>query len=85
MFNLKAKTVAQFLRKNIICRFKCFESTVMNEDFENKTVTEKLLNRYRIQIKLTSISYTSINEIIKREHRSLINILSKLTEDKIGR
>ena len=55
----------------------------MNEDFENKVVTEKLLNRYRIRIKLTSTYYTSINEMIEKGHRSLINILSKLTENKI--
>ena len=55
----------------------------MNENFENKTVTEKLLNRYKIQIKLISIYYASINEMIEKEHRSLINIFSKLIEDKI--
>ena len=57
----------------------------MNEDFENKVVTEKLLNRYRIRIKLTSTYHASINEMIKKEHRSLINVLSKLIEDKIER
>ena len=85
LFNLKAKTVAKFLWKNIICRFECFESTVMNEGLKNKVVTEELLNRYRIQIKLTSTYYASINEMIKRGHRSLINVLSKLIENKIGR
>ena len=55
----------------------------MNEDLENKIVIEKLLNRYRIRIKLTSIYHTLINEMIKREHCSLINILLKLIEDKI--
>ena len=57
----------------------------MNEDFENKIVTEKLLNRYKIRIKLTSTYYASINEIIKKEHRSLINALLKLMENKIER
>ena len=57
----------------------------MNEDFENKVVTKELLNRYKIQIKLTSTYHASINEIIKKEHRSLINVLSKLIEDKIER
>ena len=55
----------------------------MNEDLENKIITEKLLNRYRIQIKLTSTYHASINEMIEKEHRSLINILSKLIENKI--
>ena len=85
LFNLKAKTVAKFLWKNIICRFECFESIVMNEDFENKAVTKKLLNRYRIQIKLISTYYASINEMIKREHQPLINVLLKLIENKIER
>ena len=57
----------------------------MNEDFENKTVTEELLNRYRVRIKLTSAYHASINEMIKKEHRSLINVLSKLIENKIER
>ena len=55
----------------------------MNEDFENKAVTKKLLNRYKIQIKLISTYHASINKMIEKEHRSLINILSKLIEDKI--
>ena len=57
----------------------------MNEDFENKTVTKELLNRYRIRIKLTSTYHASINEMIEKEHRSLINVLSKLIENKIER
>ena len=83
LFNLKTKTVAKFLWKNIICRFECFESIVMNEDFENKTVTEKLLNRYQIRIKLISTYHASINKMIEKEHRPLINVLSKLIENKI--
>ena len=85
LFNLRTKIVAKFLWKNIICCFECFESTVINEDFENKTVTEELLNRYRIRIKLTSTYHASINEMIEKEHRSLINVLSKLIENKIER
>ena len=57
----------------------------MNEDFKNKTITKKLLNRYRIRIKLTSTYHAQINEIIEREHRPLMNALSKLTKDKVER
>ena len=57
----------------------------MNEDLENKTVTKKLLNQYKIRIKLTSTYYALINKIIEKEHRSLINALSKLIENKIER
>ena len=57
----------------------------MNKDFENKTVTEELLNRYRVRIKLISTYHALINEMIERGHRSLINILSKLIENKIER
>ena len=57
----------------------------MNENLENKIVTKKLLNQYRVRIKLTSTYYASINEMIKKEHQSLINVLLKLTEDKIKR
>ena len=85
LFNLKTETVAKFLWKNIIYCFECFESIVMNEDFENKVITKKLLSRYKIRIKLTSTYHVSINEMIKKEHRSLINALSKLIENKIER
>ena len=83
LLDLKTKTVAKFLWKDIIYRFECFESIVINEDFENKTIIKEVLNRYKIRIKLTSIYYASINEMIKREHRSLINVLLKLIENKI--
>ena len=83
LFNLKVKTVAKFLWKNIICHFECFESIVMNEGLENKTITEELLHRYKVRIKLISIYHASINEMIEKEHRPLINVLSKLIEDKI--
>ena len=85
LFDLRAETVAKFLWENIICHFKCFESIVMNEDFENKTIIKELLNRYRIQTKLISTYYILINKMIKKEHRPLINILSKLIENKIER
>ena len=57
----------------------------MNEDFKNKIIIKELLNRYKIRIKLTSTYHASINEMIKKEHQSLINVLSKLIEDKIKR
>ena len=85
LFSLRTETVAKFLWKNIICCFECFESTVMNENFENKVVTEMLLNGYKVQIKLISTYHALIKEIIKKEHRPLINILSKLIENKIER
>ena len=83
IFNLRTETVAKFLWKNIICRFKCFESIVMNENFENEVITKELLNRYRIWIKLISTYHVSINKMIEKEHRLLINVLSKLIKDKI--
>ena len=57
----------------------------MNENSENKIITEKLLNRYKVLIKLTLTYHALINEMIKKEHQSLINVLSKLIENKIER
>ena len=48
-------------------------------------MTKKLLNKYKIKIKLISTYHLFINEMIKKEHRPLINILSKLIEEKIKR
>ena len=85
LFNLRTKTIAKFLWKNIIYCFKCFESIVINKNFENKIVIKKLLNRYRIQIKLISTYHALIKEMIEKEHRLLINVLLKLIENKIER
>ena len=85
LFNLRINIVVKFLWKNIICRFECFELIVINKDSENEAITRKLLNRYKIKIKLISTYYSFDNEMIEREHRSLMNVLSKLIEKKIER
>ena len=85
LFNLRTKIVANFLWKNIIYYFKYFESTIINEGFENKMITKKLLNRYSIRIKLILIYHTWINEMGKRKHWPLMNVLLKLTKDKVER
>ena len=84
LFNLKANIVAKFLWKNIICCFECFESTVINEDSENKIMIRKLLNKYRVKIKLISIYHSFFNEMIEKKHRLLINVLSKLIKKKLN-
>ena len=48
-------------------------------------MTKELLNRYKIKIRLISIYHSFINEMIKRKHRSLMNVLSKFIEKKIER
>ena len=48
-------------------------------------MTKKLLSKYKIKIKLISTYYSSVNEMIKKKHRLLINVLSKLIEGKIER
>ena len=85
LFNLRTKTVAKFLWENIIYCFKCLQSIVMNKDFENKIIIEELLNRYKIEIKLISTYHATMNEMIEKKHWPLINVLSKLIENKIER
>ena len=41
--------VIRFIYENIICRHKCFERWIINDDFENKKLIEIFAQKYRIK------------------------------------
>jgi hypothetical protein len=83
LFEAKAWRVTKFLWKDVICRHDCFEKLTINDDFENKKILEKLVKRYRIKKMITSNYHFQINEMIKRDHKSLFNALFKMFDEEL--
>ncbi len=55
----------------------------MNDDSENKKILEKLVKRYQIRKMITSNYHSQINEMIKKDHKSLFNVLFKMFDEKL--
>ncbi len=79
----KAWRMTKFLWKDVICKHDCFEKLTINDDSENKEILEKLVKRYRIKKMITSNYHSQINEMIKRDHKSLSDALSKMSNDEL--
>ena len=56
---------------------------MMNKKFKNKAITKQLINKYKIKIKINSIYHSMNNEMIEKKHRLIMNVLSKMIENKI--
>jgi hypothetical protein len=79
----KAWRIVKFLWKDVICRHDCFEKLTINDDSENKEVLEKLVKRYRIKKMITSDYHSQINEMIKKDHKSLFDALFKMSDEEL--
>ncbi len=81
----KAKTwrMIKFLWKNVICRHDCFEKLIVNDESENKEILDELMQRYRIKKMITSNYHSQINEMIKRNHKSLSDALFKMSDKEL--
>ncbi len=75
--------VIKFLWKDVICKHDCFEKLTMNNDFENKKILEKLVKRYRIKTMIMSNYHLQINEMIKKDHKSLFDALIKIFDEEL--
>jgi hypothetical protein len=83
LFEAKAWRMTKFLWKDVICKHDCFEKLTINDDSENKKILEKLVKRYRIKKMITSNYHSQINEMIKRDHKSLFNALFKMSDEEL--
>ncbi len=79
----KAWRMTKFLWKNIICRHDCFEKLSVNDESENKEILDKLVQWYRIKNMITSNYHFQINEMIKRNHKSLFDALFKMFDEEL--
>ena len=73
------ESVARFIYKNIICRHECFERLIIDDDSKNKKLIETFIQKYRIKRLIVSVFHSQVNEMIKRKHISIKDVLSKLT------
>ena len=82
LFNFKIDTIIKFIWQNVISRHECFDVVILNEDSENKKIIKQLLQRYRVKVKIVSSYHSMINDMIERDHQSIVDALSKLIDDK---
>ncbi len=79
----KAWRVTKFLWKNVICKHDYFEKLIVNDEFENKEIFNELMQRYRIKKMITLNYHSQINEMIKKDHRFLSEVLFKMSDEEL--
>jgi hypothetical protein len=75
--------VTKFLWKDVICKHDCFEKLIVNDEFENKEILDEFVQRYRIKKMITSNYHFQINEMIKKNHRFLFDVLLKMFDEEL--
>ena len=81
LIKTNSKTIVKFLWEDIICRHECFEKLIVDEESENKDLVEEMINRYKIKRIVVSVYHSQANEMIEREHTSIVDALSKLSKE----
>ena len=72
-----ARSVANFIYQDVICRHGCPLKIVMNHRSENMDITSILLETYNIHQIHASAYHPQTNELVERGHDLVINALSK--------
>jgi hypothetical protein len=83
LFKTKAWRMTKFLWKDVICRHDCFEKLIVNDESENKKILDEFVQRYRIKKMITSSYHFQINEMIKKNHKFLFNVLFKMFDEEL--
>jgi hypothetical protein len=83
LINVNVKTIAKFFWKDVICRYNVFEKLIVNDESKNKNVIIELTNRYEIKTVIVFEYHSQVNKMIEREHKSLINSLSKIINEDL--
>jgi hypothetical protein len=55
----------------------------VNDEFENKEILDEFVQRYRIKKMIISSYHFQINEMIKKNHKSLFNVLFKMFDEEL--
>ncbi len=74
-----SKAIAKFLWKNVIYRHNCLKRFVMNEESKNKKIVETLIEKYKIKWVMMLIYHSQMNNLMKRNHTAVVNVLIKMT------
>ena len=78
------KSVAKFLFKKIIYKYKYFQYIIMNNKNENKKIIKALLKYYRIKKIDILIYYSQLNEFIEYDHDIIINLFFKYCKNDLA-
>jgi len=54
----------------------------MNEELKNKEIVETLIEKYKIKQMMMSTYHSQTNDLVKRDHTAVVNVLIKMTVDK---
>jgi len=54
----------------------------MNEKLKNKEIVETLIKKYKIKRVMMSTYHSQINDLVKRNHTAVVNVLIKMTVDE---
>ncbi len=76
------KAIAKFLWEDVICRHDCSKRFVMNEESKNKEIVETLIEKYKIKRVMMSTYHSQMNDLMKRDHTAVVNVLIKMTVDE---
>ena len=77
------KTVMKFLWKDIFCKHKISWKMIMNEDSENKQEIKVFLIKLKIKKVMISAYHLQANDMIKHEHTSIMQALSKSCKNQL--
>ncbi len=81
--NANAKSVANFIYEDIICRHGCSRKILSDRgSYFNNQVIEKLLKRFKIRHNLSTPYHPKTNELVKRFNKMLCESLAKLNEER---
>ncbi len=77
-----SKAIAKFLWEDVICRHDCSKRFVMNEELKNKEIVETLIEKYKIKRVIMLTYHSQMNDLVKKDHTAVVNVLIKMTVDE---
>ncbi len=78
-------TVSRFLWENVIIRHDVFDKLICDRESENKMWVKMLMKLYEIDWIVVSAYNSEANGMMKHEHKSLIDTLSKMIAEKLDK
>ena len=83
LINANAKSVANFIYEDIICRHGCPRKIISDRGTHfNNQVIEKLLERFKIRHNLSTPYHPKTNGLVERFNKTLCESLAKLNEKR---
>src|SRR6266498_5671597 len=79
LINANAKSVANFIYEDIICRHECLRKIISDRGMHfNNQVIEKLLERFKIRYNLPIPYHSKTNGLVEKFNKTLCESLAKL-------